>query len=228
MPEKSERDVSIIMQNLSKRQIVSIGIINTIIMNYCYFGWKGVLHFWILCGRNVKLYKVRGRIILNECTPFFGCIRIGLPETSLSDNKTIWENNGIVNIKVPCYIGQGNKISNYGKIVFGRNFHMTANSKIICYECIEFGNDVLISWDCLLMDTDFHNIIKNNEITNRPTKIQIGSHCWISCSSIILKGAVLPHDTVVAAGSLITKKYDIGYTILGSNKILKREVSWGG
>ena len=44
------------------------------------------------------------------------------------------------------------------KIVFGDNFCVTANSAIVCVSNINFGSNVLLSWDILILDTDFHKI----------------------------------------------------------------------
>ena len=55
-------------------------------------------------------------------------------------------------------MNQGSRIANSGVLSFGDRFSISANSSIICTDKITFGDDVLISWDSLIMDTDFHSI----------------------------------------------------------------------
>ncbi len=214
---------------LSKRQLASISFIKSAIFSYKYFGFKGMLHLYVLCSRHIKFYKLKGMIkILGK--PYMGCIRIGLPEVSIFDEKyerVVWENYGNIEIKLPFIMGNGCKISNRGDIYFGKNFHITANSSIICNKKIVFGDDVLISWDVLIMDSDLHKIMaSNNLIKNPPREIIIGNHCWISCRSTILKGCHLPDDTIIAANTTTSKTFKKCNTIIGSNKIISENIWW--
>ena len=46
----------------------------------------------------------------------------------------------------------------FGKLIFGDNSEITAESVIVFYKEIIFGENCLISWDNLIMDTDLHRI----------------------------------------------------------------------
>ena len=78
------------------------------------------------------------------------------------------------------------------------------------------------------MDTDFHHVIKNSEIVNHPAEINIGKLVWIGCRCTILKGSSIADNTIVAAGSLITKKFTRENVVIGgmSAKILTDGVEW--
>ncbi len=71
--------------------------------------------------------------------------------------KGIGRINGIINFNGRRNIGHGSKISvgKDGILTFGQNFNITAESSIVCYNNISFGNNCLLSWDILIMDTDF-------------------------------------------------------------------------
>ena len=100
---------------------------------------------------------------------------------------------------------------------------ITAETAIICHEKISFGENTLISWKNLIMDTDFHHVIKNGEVVNHPKEIRIGDHVWGGCRCTILKGSV-----IVAAGSLITKCFLKENIVLGckSAAVLAEDVEW--
>ena len=116
-----------------------------------------------------------------------------------------------------------------GKIVFGDHCVFTGRSTIICgnNSSIFFGESTLMSWDCLVMNTDFHHIFSNGFSQPNIAPIKIGKHCWIGCRCTLLKGTVLHPDSVLAAGTIICKSIDAGNVLVGGvNQVLKRNISW--
>ena len=138
-----------------------------------------------------------------------GCVKIGFKRVGICDCKferAIWNNNGKIIIADHVDFGQGTRIVNSGELVIGRNLMIKANSSIICHKKISFGDDVLISWDVLFMDTDYHiiyNLSLPESQINEPREIVIGHHVWVGCRCLILKGSMIPNDSVVAAGAVI-------------------------
>lgn len=85
-----------------------------------------------------------------------------------------------------------------------------------------------MSWDILILDTDFHKIysIDDEHQINNPKKIIIGSKVWIGCRSLILKGVELKNNTIVAAASVISHSNTEENSIINSNRIIKNNVIW--
>lgn len=56
-----------------------------------------------------------------------------------------------------------------------------------------------------------------------PQDIYIGEKCWLGMNSIILPGVMLGPNTVVAAGSVVTKSFESGKVVIGGvpAKIIK-------
>ncbi|PJE48064.1 MAG: acyltransferase [Sediminibacterium sp.] len=54
-------------------------------------------------------------------------------------------------------------------------------------------------------------------------EVYIGRYCWIGMNSVIMPGVVLGDHTIVAAGAIVTKKFEEGYCVLAGNpaKIIK-------
>lgn len=154
-----------------------------------------------------------GKIIF-DCSLQYGLVRIGFPKVGIFDEKysrTIWEVGGTINFKGTAVIGHGSKISvgEKGILVFGKNFLITAETAIVATKNIVFGNDCLLSWDNLIMDTDFHTITnKDGEVLNKPEDIVIGDKVWVGCRCLILKGAVIPGNSVIGANSVISTKFE--------------------
>ena len=57
--------------------------------------------------------------------------------------------------------------------------------------------------------------------------VVIGNNCWIGMNVVILPGVVLGDQTVVAAGSVVTKSFPEGHAIIGGSpaRLLKNNDS---
>ena len=126
-------------------------------------------------------------------------------------------------------IGHGSKIAVDGELIIGNNFAITAESAIVCTNKITIKNDCLISWDVLIMDTDYHKILdENGSRTNPPSEILIGNKVWIGCRTIVLKGSKIPDGSVLGASTLLARVLEETNCIYGGNpaKLLKRNIRW--
>ncbi len=213
------------------RKIFQIGILNTVRMNLYYFGWKGVLHAYIIASRSLKITELKGVIQYDGAKIYTGCIKIGFTHVAIFDQRyerSIWHNSGNIYVKGKVVLGQGTRIANSGELYFGNDFTTTAKCNIICEKKISFGDDVLISWDTLFMDNDFHKIFNKDgdTVVNQPKSIAVGNHVWIGCNTKVLKGSVIPNNSVVAAGSLITHELRDENTVISNNLILKKDIDW--
>ena len=210
-------------------RLMQIGIINTLRINIKYFGLISILCPPILCSKKVKLNRISGEIeILN--TKRCGMIRIGFPSVAAFDYKnsrTVFSNSGKITFNGTASIGQGSSISNSGQINFGDKFNISANTTIIARNSIFFGDNCLISWDCLIMDSDWHKIYNEEGDYINPNKpIRLRGNNWIGCRCTILKGADIADGCVIAAGSIVSKQLHSPQSIYSNNTILKSSVTW--
>ena len=182
---------------------------------------------------------------------FFIFIKNNPSETSINDGKSNnvtglsvgnnSVNNANINVKYPesskiiigddCLIyGNISTESQEAKISIGNNVFI-GNTTIFSVINITIEDDVLISSDCLIQDTDNHSLsrgIRKKDcgdwkerkiqqwefVKSEPIKICAGS--WIGAKSIILKGVTIGEGAIVGAGSVVTK--DVApYTIVAGN-----------
>lgn len=209
----------------------------TLFFNFRYFPLKTAIRLPFLIYWRSELYKMKGRIIIDGPVKT-GMVKFGLHIIGTQDkqySRTMWEVRGTLVIKGEACIGRGSKIC-IGKgatLTLGEDFKITGNSEIICQKEITFGKHDLLSWDILMMDSDFHHIIdKEGRTINAPKPINIGNNVWIGCRTTILKGVSIADGNVIAACSTITRSArDTNCVIAGHSKsleILKRDVSWNG
>ena len=215
--------------------LACLSFAKTIYFNLKYFPLKTALYLPVIIYRKTKLYKMKGQIVLN-LPPKPGIVEIGPHTLSTQDAKyarTIWAVWGKLVINGKTKFGRGSHINigKNGTLSIGNNFSITGGSTIICEKEISFGNNCLLSWDILFLDTDYHRILnQSGDIVNNPQPIHIGNHVWIGCRSTILKGVSIPDDVVIAANSTITKSTIEKHCVIGGSgkeiAILKRDINW--
>lgn len=102
------------------------------------------------------------------------------------------------------------------KITFGRDSSTGHNTEISSNNYIEIGNDVIMGAYTYI--TDSNHAYKDKKLPIRKQdmeigSVQIGNNVWLGRGVMILKDSIIGDNSVVAAGSVITKKFE-------DNKIL--------
>lgn len=138
-------------------------------------------------------------------------IRIG--NNVRANNLTIWIED------------DGNIVDIQNNVIF------VNNDEIACMEGTQvyLGNDCLLSSDIVIRTGDSHSIVNSeNERINMSLSIHIGDHVWIGQRAIILKGTKIERDSVIAAGSIVTRKTFVPNVVLAGNSanIVKRNINW--
>lgn len=210
------------------KALLNISIIKTVKFNLKYFGKRGV-HFPVIIAKNVILKNMRGGVQLESYKT--ANVKIGFDGTGICDKKNqrgIWHVAGNVFLGENVKIAAGVKLSvgENGMLKIGKESSINVNSQVICMKNIYIGENVIISWDDLIMDSDFHQI--QDEITLKPVseEISIGNKVWIGCRTIMLKGVEVPDGCVVTAGGVITRKYTEENCLISSAGIKKHNISW--
>lgn len=119
-----------------------------------------------------------------------------------------------------------------GEIIIGNNCYIGDLSRIWSAEKIMIGNDVLISHNVNIMDTDSHEIDSYERALNgrqilrsglpkergsvKSAPIIIEDNVWINFNVIILKGVTIGKGAIIAAGSVVTKNVP-PYTLVVGN-----------
>jgi acetyltransferase-like isoleucine patch superfamily enzyme len=72
---------------------------------------------------------------------------------------------------------------------------------------ISIGNNTLIGYNVEILDSDFHEINPHNRKLGNPKseKIVIGNNVWLGSNVKVLKGVKIGDNTIISAGSIVTK-----------------------
>lgn len=190
-------------------------VIKTIIFNFKMLPKKQAVRLPIwLYGRLQLKFGIHGHIIYDSKRNHFGSWQIGYQCLyGYGQSSKEWT---YVNIYGTMIIGEHGSIGNgsnieireRGKLVIGDNVTIKGNSKICCEDLIIIGDNTRISWECQILDTDFHYYVnQEGRIKRKSSSIEIGKDCWIGNRCSINKGAKLGTSAIVASNSVVTKNF---------------------
>ncbi len=130
---------------------------------------------------------------------------------------------GIFNIRGNVRIARSCKVYVAGVLNIGTGTYLNPNTLIFSRTSITIGCDCAISWDCQILDDDFHSV--SNSEKSKP--ILIGDRVLIGSKSIILKGVEIGNDVVIASGSIVTRSVPSNSLVAGNPaKILRSIKTW--
>ncbi|MBR9776570.1 MAG: acyltransferase [Cytophagales bacterium] len=122
------------------------------------------------------------------------------------------------------YSGSRIYINNGASLILGSGY-INNNFNLSCFERIEIGNDVAISENVCIRDSDNHTISTSDQKDTQP--IKIGNRVWIGMNVTILKGVTIGDGAIVAAGAVVNRDVPEKCLVGGvPAKILKQNVAW--
>lgn len=174
----------------------------------------GALKF--ISSKTSEIFIKEGFLFLNKPMrhnePFIGMIEMG--------ERSIINVENTFSIHSGCHI----ILMNDALLQLGSGY-INRNVKIRCYKKISIGNDVAISENVTIWDTDAHEIIGKEQQSVQP--VTIGNHVWIGNNVIILKGVTIGDGAVIAAGSVVNKDIPPGCLAAGvPAKIIRKTIQW--
>lgn len=139
---------------------------------------------------------------------------------------------GRISIGTSCLV-QGSLVTTVdtSQIVLGDHVFVGSGTIVDCLTSVEMEDDVLVSFDCLLIDNNSHGYGVGqrradllaaitgtarswDQIEAAPIRLCKGA--WIGAKAVILKGVTVGEGAIVGAGSVVTK--DVApYTIVAGN-----------
>lgn len=116
------------------------------------------------------------------------------------------------------------------EIRIGNNVYIGGHTNLDCAISIVIEDDVLISYQCIIADSDNHSVlyrVRKNDLgdwkhgkhdwgTTARAPIRVMRGAWIGARAIILKDVTVGVGAIVAAGSVVTKDVP-PWTIVGGN-----------
>ena len=185
--------------------------------------------YYRILGKNIL---ANNRVIIKgiENINTDGLLEIGVTNVGFMHryDRTFLNIKGKLHIRGNFSIGKGCRFDvSDGAIAEFGNGYVNADSKFIVMHRLIVGDGCAISWGCLFLDDDFHEISYLGKIQKHPT-IEIGRKVWIGSNVIVLKGSRIPDGCVVASGSLVSSMFDKANCLIAGNpaRVIKENVTW--
>jgi len=115
----------------------------------------------------------------------------------------------------------------YGsKISFGDRVYININCTLIDGGRIEIGDDTLVGPNVQILTVN-HPLLPSERLnkTNLAKDVSIGKNVWIGAGVIILPGVKIGDDTVVGAGSVVSKNLDSNSLYVGNPAVKIRTLN---
>lgn len=118
------------------------------------------------------------------------------------------------------------KVEDGASIKIGDNVFINDNSCIVSKEGITIGSDTLIGNGVQIYDHDhiFGTDVKVSDSGFYVKKISIGTNVWLGLNSVILAGAKINDNVVVAAGTLIKREIFTNRLVLDKKEKIEKEL----
>ncbi|TDO19019.1 acyltransferase [Pedobacter duraquae] len=139
-------------------------------------------------------------------------------------NKLGWLKKTIckkLNIPLSTQMGQGFYCTS-GKLNLGENVSF-ADTFILDYATVTIGKNVSFSYRNMII-TSTHNLDDFSEVIAKP--VVIGDYVWITTNVTILPGVTIGSNTVIGAGSVVTKDIPSGVFAVGNPCKVVKEIEF--
>jgi len=200
-----------------------------------YVSWRltsfrEALHFPIVVRYNTKIVSLKGHVEISNRKRKRASIIIGFNNVGIYDKKhsrPILQIEGKMVVNGQATFGQGAKICvmQNGTLAVGDNFNNTAEGVVICCKQITIGQNCLMSWETVIMDSDWHRVknLENGDVSEESKEIDIEDDVWIGLRATVLKGAYIPAGCIVAANTTVTKAFCNRNTLLAGSPAKERK-----
>lgn len=121
------------------------------------------------------------------------------------------KNSNLIGINRPCSIST--LPSDYNaKIIIGNNCGFSG-TVIGAFKHIKIGNNVRCGANTLITDSDWH---LDDPRSGNPSDVIIGDNVWIGEGAKVLKGVTIGRNSVIGAGSVVTKNIPEDVVVAGN------------
>ncbi len=128
-----------------------------------------------------------GRLIVHGGMPF--------PSVDNKGGRIELGNVGLFNgVRFECWLDASIRV--------GDGTYLNSGTEIVAAQSVTIGRDCKIARDVIIMDTDQH-ALPGQALQVAPVIIE--DRVWIGARAIVLKGVRIGHDSVVAAGAVVTR-----------------------
>lgn len=213
--------------------LLKVGILKSLYYNFKFCKLGDAIRLPIIVARNASILGHSKSFIFDK-TPGLGGVTLGFnrdynngaPSSIVNYGNIIIHGNSHHSFGAGCSL----LVKTGATLEIGENFGCTGDTRIWVNRHIAIGDNNLWSFGCTVMDGDDHKILdENSNWINEDRPITFGDDVWMGCNCTVLKGALIPPRSIIAAGSLLAGCVVTdgeGKVITSYGKVLRENVSW--
>ena len=132
-------------------------------------------------------------------------------------------------VKINC--GDIHIEDNGNSVIIDEGTNICGRTHLACIEgrSIKIGKDCLFSSEIVIRSGDSHSILDMDGNRINPSEdIVIHDHVWIGHRALVNKGVVIPKNSVVGTGAIVTKPFEEENVVIAGvpAKIVKHNINW--
>ena len=153
------------------------------------------------------MFEAREGVLVGHCNVIRNVERVLFEE-----NVVIGNFNWVAGAAKPHPIYYRDQAYRDPSLIMRRDSSLSSNHRIDCTDCVEIGAFTTIAGSHCEILTHSVDISKGRQIAG---PVQVGTYCFVGSRSVLLKDSYLPDYSVLAAGSVLTKRLDGEYSLFG-------------
>jgi acetyltransferase-like isoleucine patch superfamily enzyme len=190
-------------------QVVFLDLIPELRGRYWLWFYR-LLYRDLRIGRKIKCW---GRVLIQKS-----------PDSSIVFGDKMRIGSDFVRSGIALYSKCKIQAFNRSRIVLGRGVALLGTSITCRTTSIEIGDGTMIAPNAVIVDSDFHAPWPPENRTynmgyERDRSVKIGPNVWIGLNCIILKGVTIGENSIIGAGSVVTR--DIPSNVLAAGNPAK-------
>lgn len=131
--------------------------------------------------------------------------------------SAMWSNQ--IGLNRPCMVST---VKKGAQINIGNDCGMSG-TVIAAADQITIGNGVLCGANVTITDTDWHSVGIDKSKSGNCAPINIEDNVWLGLNVIVFKGVTIGRNSIIGAGSIVTKSIPAGVLAVGQPaKVIKK------
>ena len=99
--------------------------------------------------------------------------------------------------------------------------------RILAAKRVSIGDACMFGHGACITDSDWHGIYDRTEVVGSPKEVVLEKNVWIGDSAIVCKGVTIGENSIIGAGSVVTKDVPKNSVYAGNPAKLVKELGEG-
>jgi serine acetyltransferase len=184
------------------------------------------------------VYHFLVKLLIREPYVRYRCTRVGQRLVLEGASPQIFGHGRIelgddVRIGAPCTWDLSYSVAGRPSLIVGNRVSINYRNTMSIASSITIGDHTMIAGGVSMFDNTSHPISPSRRLAYQPISagdtapIVIGKNCWIGLNSIILRGVTIGDNSIVAAGSVVTKSVPPNTIVAGNPAVPVKSIAEG-